>query len=169
MFNINNKDYERIYIAFSIVAAVIAIAYGLFISKQILKKPAGNARMQEIALAIQQGAKAYLNRQYKTIGYIAVVLFVILWLSLGFITALGFAVGAIFSALAGYIGMNVSVRANVRTAEAARQGLAQALKIAFDGGSVTGLLVVGLALGVTGFTLYFKTLIHLLVLRLEQA
>ena len=91
------------YIIFSIVAAVIAIAYGLFISKLILRKPAGNARMQEIASAIQQGAKAYLNRQYKTIGYIAVVLFVILWISLGFVTALGFAVGAIFSALAGYM------------------------------------------------------------------
>ena len=145
------------YIIFSIVSAVIAIAYGLFISKLILRKPAGNARMQEIASAIQQGAKAYLNRQYKTIGYIAVVLFIILWLTLGFVTALGFAIGAIFSALAGYVGMNVSVRANVRTAEAARQGLAQALKIAFDGGSVTGLLVVGLALlGVTGFYAIFQ-------------
>ncbi|MEI6479026.1 MAG: sodium-translocating pyrophosphatase [bacterium] len=145
------------YIIFSVVAAVIAIVYGLFISKLILKKPAGNARMQEIALAIQQGAKAYLNRQYKTIGIIAVILFLILWVSLGFVTALGFAVGAIFSALAGYVGMNVSVRANVRTAEAAREGLAQALKIAFDGGSVTGLLVVGLALlGVTGFYAIFQ-------------
>ncbi len=145
------------YIIFSIVAAVVAIAYGLFISKVILKKPAGNARMQEIATAIQQGAKAYLNRQYKTISYIAVVLFVILWVSLGFVTALGFAIGAIFSSLAGYVGMNVSVRANVRTAEAARKGLAEALKIAFDGGSVTGLLVVGLALlGVTGFYAIFQ-------------
>ena len=145
------------YIIFSIVAAVVAIAYGLFISKLILKKPAGNARMQEIATAIQQGAKAYLNRQYKTIGVIAIVLFVILWVSLGFVTALGFAVGAFFSAIAGYVGMNVSVRANVRTAEAARKGLAEALKIAFDGGSVTGLLVVGLALlGVTGFYAIFK-------------
>ena len=108
--------------------------------------------MKIIASAIREGAKAYLNRQYKTIGVIAVILFFLLWLGLGFTLALGFILGAILSALAGYIGMNVSVRANVRTAEAAKSGLKEALSVAFKGGTVTGLLVVGLALlGVTGF------------------
>ena len=140
------------YIWFSLVAALVAIAYGGLLASSILKKPAGNDRMKEIAAAIQAGAKAYLNRQYRTIGLIAVVLFVVLWLTLGMTIALGFLTGAILSALAGFIGMNVSVRSNVRTAEAAREGLAQALSLAFKGGSVTGLLVVGLALlGVTVF------------------
>jgi len=140
------------YILFALLTSVLAIVYGLFLASLIMKKPAGNARMQEIALAIQQGAGAYLNRQYKTIGIIAIILFIILWLALGATLALGFLVGAILSGLAGYIGMNVSVRTNVRTAEAARHGLAEALTLAFRGGSVTGLLVVGLALlGVTGF------------------
>ena len=140
------------YIWFSLVADLVAIAYGGLLASSILKKPAGNDRMKEIAAAIQAGAKAYLNRQYRTIGLIAVVLFVVLWLTLGMTIALGFLTGAILSALAGFIGMNVSVRSNVRTAEAAREGLAQALSLAFKGGSVTGLLVVGLALlGVTVF------------------
>jgi len=140
------------YIVFALLASVLAIVYGLFLASLIMKKPAGNARMQEIALAIQQGAKAYLNRQYKTIGLIAIILFIILWIALGATLALGFVVGAVLSALAGYIGMNVSVRTNVRTAEAARKGLDEALTLAFRGGSVTGLLVVGLALlGVTAF------------------
>ena len=108
--------------------------------------------MREIAAAIQAGAKAYLNRQYRTIAVIAVILFFILWWKLGIILAVGFLVGAILSALAGYIGMNVSVRSNIRTTEAAKQGLQSALSLAFNGGSVTGLMVVGLALlGVTGF------------------
>lgn len=140
------------YTIFALITSVIALIYGAFLVSSIIKRPAGNARMQEIAAAIQAGAKAYLNRQYRTISIIAVILFVLLWVTLGFKIAIGFVVGAVLSALAGYIGMNVSVRANVRTAEAARNGLANALTLAFRGGSVTGLFVVGLALlGVTGF------------------
>lgn len=137
---------------FSIGAGLLAIIYGLWLAKNVNKQPAGNEKMREIAHAIQEGAQAYLARQYRTIAVIAVVLFVILWLVLGLSMALGFAVGAIFSALAGYIGMNVAVRANVRTAEAARHGLPAAMQVAVKGGAVTGLLVVGLGLvGVTGF------------------
>src|ERR1035437_1535414 len=142
------------FLLFAMVSAVIAIVYGLFLAKSILKKSPGNARMQEIAKAIQEGARAYLNKQYKTIGMIAVVLFFIIGFvpKLGWTMAFGFLVGAVFSALAGYIGMNVSVRANVRTTEAARGGINDALSLAFKGGTVTGLLVVGLALlGVTAF------------------
>ena len=140
------------HIWFALISSIIAITYGGFLASSILKKPAGNDRMKEIAAAIQAGAKAYLARQYRTIALIAIILFVILWLALGFTIAIGFVVGAVLSALAGFIGMNVSVRTNVRTAEAARQGLAPALSLAFQGGSVTGLLVVGLALlGVTAF------------------
>lgn len=140
------------FLLFAIISSVVAIVYGLFLAKTILKKSTGNEKMQSIANAIAEGAKAYLNRQYKTIGIIAIVLFVILWMGLGFISALGFILGAFLSALAGYVGMNVSVRANVRTAEAAKVGLKEALSLAFNGGSVTGLLVVGLALlGVAGF------------------
>ncbi len=137
----------------AIVSSVVAIAYGFLLIHNILKKPTGNDKMREIALAIQEGAKAYLNRQYKTIGIIAVILFIIIWLTLGLVTGIGFLVGAIFSALAGYVGMNISVRANVRTAEAARSGLAAALKLAFNGGAITGFLVVGLAL--LGVTLFY--------------
>ena len=138
------------YLLFAIVCSVVAIVYGLLLAKSILKKRAGNEKMQSIANAIAEGAKAYLNRQYKTIGVIAVVLFFVLWWGLGIYSALGFILGAFLSALAGYVGMNVSVRANVRTTEAARNGLKDALSVAFKGGTVTGLLVVGLALlGVT--------------------
>ena len=137
---------------FAFLASTVAIVYSAFLARNILKLPAGSNRMQEIADAIRQGAQAYLNRQYKTIAIIAIVLFLILWLVLGLTTALGFLLGAILSAVAGYIGMNVSVRANVRTAEAAKSGLAAALSVATKGGAVTGLMVVGLALfGLTFF------------------
>jgi len=136
----------NIYLLFAIISSIVAIIYGLLLAKSILKKNAGNAKMQSIAEAIKEGAKAYLNRQYKTIGVIAIILFFVLWFGLGFNSAIGFILGAILSALAGYIGMNVSVRANVRTTEAAKSGLKKALSVAFNGGTVTGLLVVGLAL-----------------------
>lgn len=137
----------------SLIAGVFAIAYGLILATRINKKPAGNETMRGIAKAIQEGASAYLNRQYRTIAVIAVILFVVLWLALDIAMALGFLVGAVFSALAGYIGMNVAVRANVRTAEAARSGMAAAMNVGVQGGAVTGLLVVGLGLlGVAGFT-----------------
>lgn len=134
------------YLWFSGLSGLLAIVYGLLLARNILKKDAGNEKMQEIARAIQAGAKAYLNRQYKTIFIIAIILVLVLWYFIDLETAVGFLVGAIASALAGYIGMNVAVRANVRTAESAKTGLKNALSLAFKGGSVTGLMVVGLAL-----------------------
>ena len=136
----------------SLGAAVLALLYGVVSVNWILGQSSGSERMQSIAAAVQEGAKAYMNRQYATIGIVGVVLFVILIVALDWGTAVGFAIGAVFSALAGYIGMFVSVRANVRTAQAATEGLNPALRIAFRGGAITGLLVVGLGLlGVAGY------------------
>src|SRR4051794_26309779 len=141
-------------VLFALICSFIAIGYGIGLTVWLMKQPAGNERMREIARAVQEGAAAYLRRQYMTVAVVAIAPFLILGFydKLGWGTAFGFVIGATLSAAAGFIGMNVAVRSNVRTAEAARKGLPQALNVAFRAGSVTGLLVVGLGLlGVAGY------------------
>ena len=141
-----------IELIFALACGFVALAYGVVSAKWIMTKPTGNERMQEIAAAIQEGAKAYLNRQYTTISIAGVALFLLVGYFIDWITAAGFAVGAVFSGLTGYIGMHISVRSNVRTAEAAHDGINAALQIAFRGGAITGMLVIGLGMiGVAGF------------------
>ncbi|MDP2692417.1 MAG: sodium-translocating pyrophosphatase [bacterium] len=148
---------------FIFACALVAILYGVFLAKQVMGLPDGDEKMRDIAHAIQEGAKAFLNRQYKTVAIVAAVLFVILWFLLGRGTALAFLVGAFLSALTGYIGMYVSVRANVRTAEAAKGGLKKALDVAVKGGSVTGMLVVGLSLLGTAGVYYITKDVYVLI------
>ena len=143
---------ETIVLWGALTASVTAIIVGIIFSWEILQGSDGNERMREIAGAIQEGATAYLNRQYLTISIVGILIFILLAVTIGWLSAIGFLVGAIFSGLAGYIGMNISVRANVRTAQAAHNGMNAALSMAFKGGAVTGLLVVGLGLlGISGY------------------
>ena len=133
-------------LTFVILCGLAAVIYGLWTSKVILSLSTGNKKMEEISYAIQEGAKAYLNRQYTTISIVGVIIFIIVWLALGLFSAIGFLIGSILSGVTGYVGMNISVRSNVRTAQAATVGLKEGLSVAFKAGTVTGMLVSGLAL-----------------------
>ena len=139
-----------------ILCGVLALVYAMWATFSVMQADPGSQRMQEIAAAVREGAQAYLRRQYATIGVVGIVIFVIVGYFLGWLVGIGFAVGAILSGAAGFIGMNVSVRANVRTAQAAIGSLAGGLELAFRAGAITGLLVAGLAL--LGVTLYFAIL-----------
>ena len=149
-------SYE-FFVYMAIASGVLGLVYGIWASQSILAASPGNERMQEIAGAIQEGARAYLNRQYTTIGLVGIVVAIILVFTLGAYVAVGFVIGAVLSGIAGYIGMNVSVRANVRTTEAARRSLGEALSISFKSGAITGMLVVSLGLlGVAGYYMFLE-------------
>ncbi|MET1029315.1 MAG: sodium/proton-translocating pyrophosphatase, partial [Dongiaceae bacterium] len=149
---------DSMYYWLAIVSGALALLYSLWASRSVLAAPSGTDRMREIAAAIQEGAQAYLNKQYTAIGIVGIIVAIVLFVALSKLSALGFIIGAVLSGATGYVGMNVSVRANVRTAEAARKGLAPALEIAAKSGAITGLLVVGLGLiGVAGYYMVLRS------------
>jgi K(+)-stimulated pyrophosphate-energized sodium pump len=151
-------------IEISILLGLLAVVYGIVTSRQVLSASAGTPRMQEIAAAIQEGAGAYLTRQYRTIAFVGVAVAILVGIFLGLTSAIGFVLGAVLSGVTGFIGMNISVRANVRTAQAASEGLQQGLTMAFRAGAITGMLVAGLALlAIAGFFWYLSMRLLLLL------